>query len=283
VNDRGGDTILPDDPRAAAGRGPACLSHAALDRLALGEATADEAETARVHLAACAPCTNVQAQLAQDRSSFLAEANLRTLAADALARAEKSGLNQRPWWRRLVPALSLATAVGALALAAPSLLRHEEPRLGARKGAGGVSLYVLHTEPGATVSAGGTGAQGALHMGEVLHPGDRIRLALSPDSKKETHAIVLAREEAGAISIYHPAGDAAEPLAANPAGETLLPGAIELDGTVGKETLVALFCRKSVPVADAVAALKRSPSDLSEEALGLPCSAARYVITKVSR
>jgi hypothetical protein len=271
-----GDEVRGDDPFAAAlaGRGADCLSHAALDRLALGEATADEGVTARAHLQTCARCAATAARLEQDRTNFRETANLSALAADALARAQSAPVAVAPW-RRLLPALGVvAVAATAMFVVGPKFQtqvpEEEAPEAAgfARKGGNfGVQVYVLHRE---------TGGTGQLHTGEPLHPGDQIRLQL--DSSVPGYAVVLGLDAAGKVSVYHPQGSEAQAIAREP-----LPQAIELDGTLGTETLVALRCRDRLPVSTAVAAAQTAVRTGAVAApLQLPCTEVRYVIEKVA-
>ncbi|HEY0706372.1 MAG TPA: zf-HC2 domain-containing protein [Polyangia bacterium] len=259
------------------------MSHTRLDQLALGELSPAEATTAQAHLQSCAACSATNDALVADRQAFAAETNVGALAADALARAERGHEAPAPWWRRHWP----VWAPAGLALAGLVLVLAPRGDRGAdeirTKGAFGLSLYVLHTESGAVATDG----RGGLHLGEALHPGDQVRFGLRGGVAKTAagssaaSTIVLGLEEAGKISVYHAAQASTERLTAagSTAPEQLLPEAIELDQTLGNETLVALRCSANVTAADAVAAAQRGAGGK----LGLPCDEVRYVIKKVAR
>jgi hypothetical protein len=277
-----GDRVAELLGGALQGRGADCLSHAALDRLALGEATASESSAASAHVASCARCTAACQRLAQDRASFLATANVNALAADALARAG-SRATAPAGWRRLLPVFGVVAVAGvALLVAGPKQPVQDQGDAPAatgyaRKGGNfGLSVYVLHREAG-----GPADATGQLHTGEPLHPGDRIRLQLT--SQEAGYALVLGVDAAAKVSVYHPQASAAQPIAATSSGAgELLPQAIELDDTLGPETLVALRCKQPLPVSAAVAAARALGTAGGKAQLGLPCTEIRYVIEKVA-
>jgi hypothetical protein len=259
-----------------AGKTPTCLSHGALDRLALGEATPAETGVAKAHLAACDRCAAAATALAADRDAFAREASLSALAADALARASTLATPAR--WRRWLPALGVvAAAAVAVVVVRPQGRVTGDVGFQRKGNAFALSLYVLHAEAAATT--------GQLHAGEPLHPGDRVRPALA--SPEAGFALVLGIDDAHAVTTYYPT-DRAEaaplPAIADRAQAEPVAGAIELDGTLGRETLVALRCREPVAVARAVAAVKTAIAGGKPlpGQLGLPCSEARYVIEKVA-
>jgi hypothetical protein len=274
----------------AAGEGgepaPGCLSDLALDRLTLSEGTPQERAEAQAHLQGCRACADAFAWLGDDRRRFAAEADVPALARDALARA---GLAAAP--ARARPGRWLAPVLGLAAAGAGFLLWARGDGGGAgdvlrAKGGFAIELYVQHAE---------TPGDGKLHVGELLHPADRVRLRLSGDGlapKQATtpvgraHVAVLALDTTGRVSVYHPsAGTTATPVE----GERgPLPGAIELDGTLGPEVIVAFSCPGPVAVDSLVAAVQKATDRARvsvdpAEALGPlegPCVAARYRIAK---
>jgi hypothetical protein len=96
-------------------------------------------------------------------------------------------------------------------------------------------------------------------------------------------------DESGTVSVYYPAGSNAAAVSAG--REVELPSAVELDGTLGRETVVAVRCDRPVAVADVVRAAENaakdarargaSPADLGP--LGLPCDESRHPIGKTAR
>lgn len=249
-----------------------CLSDLALDRLTVGEASVEETARAQAHLSTCDVCSEAQSRLALARESFLADANLGALASDALARASQTRVAS-PWWRRLVPAVGVCVAAaGGFALWAHGT--HDDRRT---KGSLSMAVYVKHLEH--------PEAGGVLHLGEPLHPGDRLRLEI--DSDKPGQVAVLAVDTSGQVSVYYPAGPRTTALAAHT--REPLPNAVELDDRLGGEVIVALRCAEPLDIEAAVAATRRAvdPARVAADPssalgkLGLPCAETRYAITKV--
>jgi hypothetical protein len=285
-----------DDVQNVAGGG-ACLSDLALDRLLLGEMGAEDVATANLHLGGCARCTDARDALAADRARFASEANVAGLAADALARASRGRLEtdahaathpswQTRWLLRWLPALGLGAAVAAVTLLVPRAAREPAPLGDLRaKGALSLALFVKSADSA-------PGADGALHLGEQLHPGDRVRMQISSD--RPGHLAVLALDTTGRVQLYAGAAGAGVPgpptPVVRPGQPELLPGAVELDETLGREVIVALRCDEALPADHLVAALQRAVDQskvASDPAAalgrsGLPCAEARYVITKTA-
>jgi hypothetical protein len=317
VNDWGSDVekILVQATARRTAKTQDCLSHAQLDQLALDETEGAARQRAQAHLAACKSCAEMKAVLDHDRAAFLLEANVDALAADALARASRVGATAGaiPWWRKVVPALTLFAAASAALVLMPRSQSHDAGTVGfTAKGGFGVAVYVLHTEGAASAPA--ANERGVLHLGEALHPGDRIRLQLSGGAD-DRHPMVLAVDQTARVSVYFPPQEPTPELsvtasskgaavmapggAAIDLGQTgadgerapgqLLPTAIELDDTLGRETIIALNCRAPVTLDMARAAVRdatvTSAAGTTVRAgdLGLACQQARYVIEKVAR
>jgi hypothetical protein len=270
-------------------RGPDCLSDRALDGVLTGETRDVALATARAHLAACTSCTTALQALTADRERFLAESNLAALAADALARAARAP--ERSWWRRLIPALTVTAAAAAAIVILPRL-QQDRPQDGDLRAKGttapaakapaddlpsglGLAMFVKHSEQR-------DGSQIEPHWGELLHPGDQIRLTL--DNDQAGKVTVLAVDASGQISVYQPA-------VSLKAGRAVpLPQAIELDSTLGDEVIVALRCPDNVATQAVVAAagraldrtrVKQDPAGALGN-LALPCVEVRYAIQKVA-
>jgi hypothetical protein len=261
-------------------RGPECLSDRALDGVLTGEIRDAALATARAHLGSCTACAGALHALTEDRERFLAESNLGALAADALARAAASPV--RPWWRRLAPVLTVTAAAAAAIVIVPRLSdRAASTSDGDLRAKGatattlGLAMFVKHTE---RVAA----SEVEPHRGEPLHPGDQIRLAL--DNDRAGNVTVLAVDATGRISVYQ----AAVPLAAGRA--QALPQAIELDGTLGDEVIVAARCPEDVTTQAVVAAAGRAlnKQTVKQDPVGslgtldLPCAEVRYTIQKAA-
>jgi hypothetical protein len=267
-------------------RGPDCLSDRALDGVLAGEIRDAPLASARTHLAGCSACASAFQALTDDRQRFLADANPAALAADALARA--AAMPVHSWWRRLAPAFTVtAAAAVTIILAVPQLhdnidrseqLRSDDLRA---KGAVeappalGLAMYVKHTEQADS-------PQVEPHWGELLHPGDQIRLTV--DNDRAGKVTVLAVDAAGQISVYQPAIHVAVGRAQR------LPQAIELDETLGDEVIVAVRCPDSIATQAVVAAAERALNRAMVKqdpvgalgTLSVPCAEVRYAIQKVA-
>jgi hypothetical protein len=252
---------------------PECLSDLVLDQLILEEGSAEERARALAHLGACPACEGAREALAAERARFLTEANVPALAADALARAGNAPAPgpARSWLRRLLGPLGLVAAAGVAAM----LLFPGRPGF-TPKGGFSLSAYVRHAE-GA--------AEGTLHTGEALHPGDRLRFQLG--GAGEGYVAVVSVDAAAKISVYYPQGAGAAPWKSGSAGEPL-PSAVELDRTLGHEVIVAVRCASPFEVSALVASVRRSLNAGAAAAdpgkalrpLDLGCAEARYEITK---
>jgi hypothetical protein len=297
-----------------------CLSDLTLDRLTLNECSPQEREQAQAHLAGCRACTEALAAIAADHGRFPQEADIPALALDALARAQAGaagGVRAR-WLRWLAPAMGLG-------LAAAGLLLWTRPAGDDLRAKGGfaVELFVKHAEtpgdgklhtgealhPGDRVrlrlsgaaesaaakrevtpgdeAAGGGAKREAVPSGEAAGGGAR-RGAAPAGGAQPSFVAVLAVDTTGRVSVYHPAsGTTATP--ADPAG-TPLPGAVELDGTLGTEVILAFSCPSPVAIETLTSAVQQA-TDRARVAgdpaaavgpMQTPCAVARYRIEKAA-
>jgi hypothetical protein len=251
-------------------RGPACVSALTLDRFALGELEGGQREAVSAHLAGCADCTRAHQALSAEQALFVQEAPIANLAADALARAQRQP--SRWSWRRLVAPLSLAAVgVGALVF-------FVTPREGTRtKGEFSLSPYVLHPE---------STAPGSLHLGEPLHPGDKLQFRYNGNAGYLT---VVAIDSKGDVSVYYPPGPTAAPV---PAGRDIaLASAVELDATLGREVIIGVRCETPVAVTAVAESARKAVEGARGRglyateigALDFPCAQTRHQITKQPR
>ena len=206
-----------------------CLSDLRLDELSAGELTGPERAAALAHLDACAVCPQRLAALDGARAR---------LGGDKLPplRAE---IRSAP--RRWGPALGVAVACAGII--AFLVMPRRLPSPTRSKGATQLGFFVTGAE--------GTRVGGP---GETVHPGDRLTFAVSAPAP--THVAILSRDGAGRASVYHPE----VPVAAGRG--TLLPTATVLDGTLGGERIVAVFCAEAVatePLRAALAARDELP------------------------
>ena len=273
-----------------AGQPDGCLSDLALDRLARSEGPLQERELAQGHLQSCRACAQARDALEDDRRRFDEQIDVPALARDALARHEAGRIAVRARIARwLAPVVGLAMAAGAVALFAGRADRGgDELRA---KGGLAIELFVKHAE---------TAGDGRLHLGEALHPGDRVRVRLTGagqegalaragdgQSDGRSYLAVLAVDVTGRVSVYHPQAGSTARLAEP--GASPLPSAVELDGTLGSEVILAFACPSPLAVDTLVAAVQqatdrgrvRTDPAAAVGAVQSPCVSARYRIEKV--
>jgi hypothetical protein len=294
-------------------RGGDCLSHLTLDRFALAELPDDEARAVAAHLDRCARCAESHQVLTADRAAFAREARVPELAVEAMGRLDEQTVWQR--FRQRLTSARPATAVVRWILRAPiplaigagagtavlAVVLFVSPRLETRgtaaRGAGygtkgefSLSAYVLHAEPDAAGSGGGHAPGGGgvrvgvPHLGETLHPGDRLQFRYN--GVQPGYLAVLSIDAEGTVDVYYPPGKNAERVEAG--RDVALRSAVELDGTVGREVIIGVRCADPLPVAEITGAVRREverargwggkPTDL--EKLGLPCAETRHEIAK---
>jgi hypothetical protein len=254
-------------------RSPACASDLVLDRLALGELDASERPALEAHLAGCADCAAASARLTDERTAFARDAAIANLATEALARSRKK--EDADWgvlWKRFFLPLGVVATMAAISI-------FTGVRSGTRtKGEFSLSPYVLHPE---------SRAEGALHLGEPLHPGDRLQFRYN--GTKAGHLTIVAIDEAGKVSLYYPPGPTSAPVGAG--HDVPLSTSVELDGTLGREVIVGVRCDVPVAVESVVEAARRAVESAKARgaaatalgSLGLPCAETRHQIAKQPR
>jgi hypothetical protein len=222
---------------------PACLSAYRLDCFRLSALTAEEEAAVRAHLDGCTRCRTALEAQQKDAADFAASA---------------PPLQKRPAPRRIGVWATAATALAA------TLLITLWPHAGVRRKGPPVSvgMYVQH----------GQAVRRAL-PGEVVAPGDALRFVYS--SAEPAYLAILSVDGAGTASVYFPDG----PLAVSMpmAEEAALPLGTQLDGVLGAEEVVALFCQQPLQLEPVRQALQATPSVLPQ----LPgCRLATFPFTK---
>lgn len=209
-----------------------CPSDLALDRLHANECNAEESGRLEKHIAGCDACP---ARMEERRAGFnaIAEADpVRMLAAIRRGADKPAGVEQvLAWARRLLAPVAIVAAASIM------LITRKPPEIatGQFKGAMALHVYRLAGEHAEEVSSG-----------SPFSPGDRLRFAI--DLPHDGTVRVLGVEANGTLYTAWPS-DPREPTnrLAGPAVE--LPGAVELDQTVGRESLYGVWCP---PPVDAV-------------------------------
>lgn len=223
-------------------RGDDCLSDFFLDTLIAGDVSAERAEHARAHADDCESCRARWQQLSRRAESLPLPAltSLQTRADGKATAVVKP--------RRLGTMTARLRWVGAAAACAAFLLfqrlaPREASLPGERlKGGGRLGFFV---QRGGEISRGGPG--------ELLHPGDTLQLTFFAPSAG--YLVVLGRDAAGVLSVYYPGTPQAAAVAA---GEQTLPASTLLDGSLGEESLEAVFCTAERDVNVIRAALERN-------------------------
>jgi hypothetical protein len=167
--------------------------------------------------------------------------------------------------RIVLPALprkSSWLAVTTLAAAAGVALAFVIPAPDAVRIKGGERL-------GFYVKEGGAMRRGAPQ--EIVHPGDQLRFFYSMG--KERYVAVLSLDGAKRASVYYPLG--ARAVLHRGGQNVALPLATELDGTLGREIIFALFCDRPIDLEPIRAAM-----ELGAEPGPPECSVDRIAIEK---
>lgn len=202
-----------------------CLSDLMLDEWHAGELDSAAARIVEEHVASCDRCRARQQALQAVANEFL---------------RARPGAPQRRFRARTV-----GIALSGLAVAAAALLLMRTPEPFGERSKGGPSLgfFVLRGE---RVFAGSEG--------ERLQPGDRLRFVATSLTPRQL--AILSRDARGVASVYYPAAPHSRLVAAT--RETPLDTAVELDGTLGTETLFGVFCDQEFEVEPLRQALERS-------------------------
>ncbi len=227
-----------------------CVSDLQFDRLLAGELAASESETIYARAGACSHCQSRLDELRADVRAFPMVA----------PRLSTSG--SLPLWRQwhLLSAVSAAAAAAVLLVVLspspsglPDLTR--ETDVVRVKGAAPVLNFIV--KRGADVRLGAAG--------EVLHPRDQLRFQYSASEPR--YITIVSVDGAGTRSVYFPAD--ATPFRAAAGSEITLPGAIELDDTLGRESLFGFFCEKPHSPSDLEAQLPSPPADCTVSPLSI--------------
>jgi hypothetical protein len=213
--------------------------------LLLSALSAPEANEAKHHIDSCESCRTRWRELNEDKERFEQFVFARTLPkVEARVAASRGSFFDRFRLKILIPTLAVAGAAAAVAFTTGPGTQTEDDSYVGMKGMAAPSFEV--------VAMRGAG-QFPVKEDTVLHPSDRIRFVVSPAGAK--YLMVASTDGAGVFSVYHPFG-AAQAHPVEKAGRFELPGAVELDDTLGSEKLVAVFSETPITAAQVEAALK---------------------------
>lgn len=209
-----------------------CLSDLTFARLAAGELAADEQSFVEAHLASCDACSTKKRELDASDAAFLAQAPTFVRRQGNVVRPSAARA-----WRFLSAGAALAAAA-VIALAVRPATQSGEvdgDSVGTRlKGGAHLGFYVARGE---SVFRG--------QESETVYPGDRLRFVLSTSAP--SHVAILSRDGAGAVSVYYPSGKSSSHFDA--LRDHALDSSVELDDTLGSETVHALFCAEPFELA----------------------------------
>lgn len=215
------------------------LSREALDLLMLSALPAAEADAAKQHLGACVDCTRKWDALQADAQRFSQFVFPRTV--EQVVERTKGSFFSRFKLAVLVPMAGLAAALAVVASTGGGQTEDD--------------LYVgVKGDPTLEVFASrGGGDAFAVTRDVALKPEDRIRFVVNPAGGR--YLLVVSRDGAGAISVYYPFG-ATQSAAVKSNTKAELPGAVELDATLGDERLFAIFSNEPVTASTVESALQ---------------------------
>jgi hypothetical protein len=228
-----------------AGAGAICLSELRLDRLLAGELDPAARADCERHLTGCPRCTSRRAAREEERRLFRATAPPLFGPSGAAAAAAAAARGPRRW-------LWLGTGAFAAAAVAVLLLLGHPPRPASETvTAKGVRLLRFYVRD----AASGAVREGA--PAEVVHPGDGLRFRFEVATLSGGYVALLGRDAAGRAAVYFPERGTTTALLPG-TSDGLIPYSIELDQTLGPETIHALSCRGALPLGPLQAALARS-------------------------
>jgi hypothetical protein len=251
-----------------------CPSDLALDRYRLSELPDPRRLELEEHIDRCDRCKQRLQEQEAESTAFGQRMNIPNLAVDALQREEQ---RPRRWWRTLSRsrwmAAFAATAVAVLlaVVFVPRLDRQRhgrslDPGAGYRiKGSFSVRLHVKRGERQWTAGAE-----------DQFQAGDNIRFVVN--TQNPGYLYIVGIDASRTVTLYEPYGDDA-PRMYRPGSRQVVPGAIELDETLGDERILALLCesrldpdRVRTAAKAAAARLDKDQSPLRIQSLPFACA-----------
>lgn len=202
-----------------------CLSDLAFDRFLTGEASEDTSAALLQHVQACEPCRSRLHALQAEQRDFVPPS---------------------PRSRSEIRMRGTRMALSTLFLAAAALLLVFMPDPGGIRTKGGIRLDFF-VKRGEHVFEAGEDAQ--------LAPGDVLRFRYS--APRAGWLAVLNVDVVHNVSVFFPEYDRMAEVPA--ASQELLPGATELDRSLGAERLLALFCAEEQPLPQLIELLQQNP------------------------
>lgn len=254
-----------------------CISDLEFDQWRADELEQDEAARLEAHLETCSRCQQRHAALNRAATAFLERfPSIESLAAgsDPVRRGEAASQVVDLKTRRMRAWTLGSMAAGVLAAAAFFLLvkpvtppeRTASPEAGEGTRLKGSSRLGFFVKRGSQVLLGVDG--------QVVHPGDRLRFTVSAMAPEQL--AIFSLDGAGVASVYFPAGAESAPVGRGM--NQPLESSVELDATLGREHLWAVFCNTPFRVEPLRERLERE-GKLAEPA---GCTSETLAITKAS-
>lgn len=228
------------------------LSSETIDLLLLSALSANETNEAKAHLDECSACKGRWVELNEDKQRFEQFVFPRTLAkVEARVAADRGSWFEKLKLKFAIPALVAVTAAAAIVVNVQRPAGVDGPGTQTEDEA-----YVGIKGPPSFELVAQRGSAGAFAVREdtELQPNDRIRFVVKPNGAR--YLLVASTDGSGAFSVYHPFGAGQSLPLADAMKKQELPGAVELDGTLGMEKIVAVFSQEPVTAAQVEAALK---------------------------
>lgn len=291
-------------PRSDLFRRDGHVTELALDRYRLGELDADATAEVDAHLDGCAECAAMHDRLVAFDADFLNRTPMPDFGALAAAKAaeapqpaqdapqarpmrdaqprpervqaQRARQAGRARWGRALGYIAVAAAAAVIALVAAWSLGGDTPQ-GADPGAGlgpgvngtpssfvddtrikgsGFNLEV-HLQRDATTRV--------LNDGDTVHPDDPLGFVVYP--KRPGHLLIVGVDATHKTYPCHPQDANAASAPVDAAQDAVqVPSAIALDGVLGVERIVALYCPEPFALADVRDALEAASKAASDDA-----------------
>jgi hypothetical protein len=220
-----------------------CLSELVLDEWSAGELSPEQEQRCQAHLAGCAACRARKLALEQANDTFYSEAPsfaaLKRLAPAPKPKPKPARAFANVRWLS-APLLAACAALAFIAVRQPEQPAQSAPALETRsKGAARIGYYVKR---GDAVTRG--------ESATAVYPHDAVRFVYSAD---RAYYLAIFSADAGGVGVYFPNGRTAQSIAAGQ--DIALDFSVELDNTLGRERVTALFCPEAFEIEPVQSAL----------------------------
>ncbi len=272
--------VTVDTPHAHLWTRDAHLHALTLDRFHLGELNQEEQHLVQAHLDTCALCQSALHQnQKRDAALTLPPMDFLYTKQEQPAPEHAEVITLRPKPARRWPAFAAALgAIAAILLAIWWIPQSSAPHLSDDIRIKGTQS--LENNFTWALFAKGPAGPREVHTGDTVHPGERLGFQIHP--RVEGHLLILGVDELGAEYLCHPQtqGGTSRPMQATQELVSL-EEAVRLDGVLGKERLVALYCDHPVSVDEVRETLLQSANtDLPLERLRRDCAQREILLYK---